>query len=44
MKYAKHIQLERDRLWHKKPKGESKTFRRMRKRLERYMVRSMEGK
>lgn len=43
-KYYKTIQLERDRLWHIKPKGEGKVFRRLRKKLERYMIRSLEGK
>ena len=42
--YPKLIQLERDRLWHKRPKGESKTFKRLKLRLNRYMVRAVEGK
>jgi len=42
--YACCILLERDRLWHVRPKGESKTFKRMKRKLECYMRISLEGK
>lgn len=43
-KYYRTIEMERNRLWHCYPKGESKTFKRMRSKLERYMIISLEGK
>lgn len=43
-KYYNLIQLERDRLWHIKPKGESRVFKRLRTKLHRYVLVSLMGK